>query len=265
MSLVSIKNITTGYGKKNILDNISYDINEGELVGILGANGCGKSTFVKAICNLLPHEGAVDIGENVIEDLKQKDISRLISYIPQHSGISIDISVLDVVMMGFNPKLNLFEYPSKEMKEQAINVLDRVGLSDMIHTNYMHLSEGQKQLVILSRALLNEGTLFVIDELESALDFGIRYHAMKLVRSWINEDSRAGIAIMHDIMLALNTCDKLLLIKDKKIAGIIDIKSDTIEEMEEKLSKIYEDICLTKVKGKSGKEKFVMIHDSEEI
>ena len=265
MSDFSISNITAGYGKEIVIENISFDINEGELIGILGANGSGKSTLVKAICNILSHEGNVTIGGEVVEKLKVANVANLISYIPQHSGISIDISVLDVVMMGYNARLKLLQRPSKGMVSNAKAILTDLGLEEIIDSNYMLLSEGQKQLVILARALVSNGKLLIMDEPESALDFNVRYKMINFVKKWIGAGKRAGLIILHDTMLALNSCDKLILLKDKGILDVIDMHSSSLDDMQKKLSKIYGDISLVRNKDKNGKDHIVMVYDSEEV
>lgn len=264
MSLVTIENLSAGYGKEKIVRNISFAVNEGELAGLVGLNGSGKSTLAKAICNLLPHEGNVFINGAAAEKQKPKDLANLISYMPQHSGLGLDISVLDVVLMGFNAKLRLLESPSRAMKEQAVKTIELVGLSEKIYSNYMTLSEGQKQLVILARALVSEADFMVLDEPESALDFSVRYKLMRLAGAWIADGHRAGLAILHDLSLALNCCSRLILLKDGEICGMIAPKKDTLEEMEQNLQKVYGDVSLIKNTDSRGKEVFTMIHNSEE-
>lgn len=263
MSLIQIDNIYAGYGNGNVIEDISLEINQGELIGILGFNGSGKSTLAKAICNLLPHSGEVRIGDRTLSDKNRTETGRVIQYVPQQSGIGIDISVLDVVLMGCNVELRLFENPTLAMKERALNVLNTVGLSHKANSNYMHLSEGQKRLVILARALVGDGKLLVMDEPESALDYRIRYHIMDVARDWVSRGERAGLVILHDIMLALNKCDRLILLSDKKNMGIIDLHHDTMESIQGRLSALYGDISLHQVIGKSGRKSLVMVYDSE--
>lgn len=265
MSLISVKNVTAGYGKESVIEAISFEINAGEMVGVLGLNGSGKSTLAKAICGILPHQGTVQVGEKNVDRLKPVQLAGLISYIPQHSGIGIDISVFDVVMMGFNSRLGLFKNPTRAMRDKAREVIEKVGLVDKINANYMQLSEGQKQLVILARALVNESSFMVMDEPESALDFSVRYKLMTLVREWINGGERAGLAILHDISLALNSCDRLILVKDKKLVGMCDLKNDNVEAVEDQLRQIYGDVSIAKTIDKKGKENLVMIHESEGV
>lgn len=265
MNLMELEHLSAGYGKNTIIEDITFSIQTGELVGILGINGSGKSTLAKTICNVMPHNGKVKMNGRILEELNIKEVARMVSYIPQQSGIAIDIPVLDVVLMGFNPWLSLLERPGKEMKDKAKAMLEQVGLSEKFYANYMELSEGQKQLVIFARALVSDGQFLLMDEPESALDFGVRYKAMGIVRNWIQAGERAGVVILHDIALALNSCDRLILLNEKKMVAVIDSKEDTVESIEEKLRKIYGNLTLEKIRTRTGKERFAVLYDSEEI
>ena len=143
-------------------------------IAVAGNIGSGKTTLLKALCGILPHEGTCTLDQTVLEKQSPKQIARMISYIPQRSGISIDISPLDVVLMGFNPRLGLLERPTKEMKDAAVQALHRVGLSGREEMNYLHLSEGQKQLCILARTMVSESRLLLLDEPLAALDLKLR-------------------------------------------------------------------------------------------
>lgn len=264
MSLIKVNGLSAGYGKKNVIENISFEINPGEMVGVLGLNGSGKSTLAKAICGIIPHQGEVIIDETSTTNLSVSQIAKRISYVPQVSGIGIDISVFDVVMMGFNSRLGLFQNPTEDMKEKVISVIRRVGLNDLIDANYLMLSEGQKRLVILARALVSDGSFIVMDEPEGALDFSVRYKMMSCVRDWICGEKRAGLVILHDTTLALNSCDKLILIRDKKIVGLCDLKSDNIDAIEQQLRMIYGNVSLMRVQGKTSGD-YVMVYESEDV
>ena len=165
MSDFTVKNICAGYGKRNVIENVSFQLEKGTLMGVLGANGSGKTTLLKALCGILPHRGMSVLDGVELEKCSPKQLARLVSYIPQRSGISIDISVLDVVLMGFNPKLRLLEHPTKQMKEAALNVLQQVGLGGKEYENYLHLSEGQKQLCVFARFPFPSSNAFLSSQL----------------------------------------------------------------------------------------------------
>lgn len=261
MNFLKVDSVSAGYGKKTILDNISFEVDNGLLVGIVGANGSGKTTLLKSICGILPHTGTCTLYTVPLETLSVRKMAQLCSYIPQRSGIAIDISVLDVVLMGFNPQLSILEHPSEWMKQTARTVLDQVGLSGMEHMNYMHMSEGQKQLCILARTLVSGSRLLLLDEPESALDFHFRYHMLDLLRAWVSEMERGVIVTLHDPMLALNYCDKLLVLSEGKLLGMITPKNDSLEYMEKMLSQIYGTISLQRCKNRSGKECMLMLKE----
>ena len=116
MSILNICDLSAGYHHssrtnttdvQNVINNISFSAEEGTIVGILGENGCGKTTLIKAIANLIPHSGCCELDNLQLEHMPHKKLAQLCGYIPQKSGISIDISLLDFFMMGFSPDLKL--------------------------------------------------------------------------------------------------------------------------------------------------------------
>ncbi len=261
MNLFEAENIEVSYGKKKIIDGISFSLSKNSVLGILGVNGSGKTTLLKAICGINNYNGDCKVCGKTIKDLSAKDISHICAYVPQKSGLSIDISALEVVLQGFNPNLNLFEYPNKKMVEQAKGVLSDLGLSDKISENYLNLSEGQKQICILARALVSRGNLLLLDEPESAIDFGGRYRMMKHIKNWISEGERGAIITLHDPQLALNSCDALLLISKGKSLGTIYPKEDSAEKIEKMLCEIYGNLSVKKALNKKGESCFALIRE----
>jgi len=261
MSHFSATGISAGYGKHNVIEKISFDLDAGTLMGIIGANGSGKTTLLKALCGILPHQGNCILGDSVLEGMSPGQVAKIVSYIPQRSGIAIDIAALDVVLMGFNPRLGLLEHPTGKMKDTARMALDEVGLAGKEETNYLHLSEGQKQLCILARTLVSDSKLLLLDEPESALDFRFRHQMLSLLRSWIATRERSAIVTLHDPALALNFCDKLLLLADGGVLDIIEPKSDSLDKMEQKLSMVYGSISLQRCHNRKGDAQIVMLKE----
>lgn len=261
MSFFSASLLTAGYGNGHVIKDISFELSKGCLMGVLGANGSGKTTMLKAICGILPHEGSCQLEQTQLESLSVRQMAKLCSYIPQRSGICLDISVLDVVLMGFNPQLGLLEHPTKVMRQSAMDALNQVGLAEKAHINYMHLSEGQKQLCIMARTLVADSKLLLLDEPESALDFHYRYQILSLLRNWVKRSQSSAIVTLHDPVLALNYCECLLLLAEGNLLGMIYPQTDTLETMQQMLSRIYGDVSLQYVRAKNGKQQLIMINE----
>ena len=261
MSFFEINELSVGYGKKTVLKNISFSVPKGTLNGIIGANGCGKTTALKAVCGILPHGGVCTLDGISFENLSPRGIAKMCSYIPQRSGISIEMSAHDVVLMGFNPKLGLLEHPSGEMKKRASEALLAVGLGEKENDDFLTLSEGQKQLCILARTLVSDAKLLLLDEPESALDFRFRYQMLNILKKWISEADKTALVTLHDGNLAMNFCDRLFVIANGGLAGVISPRTDSVERMEELLSEIYGNIALTKCRDRRGNEHWVILNE----
>ena len=261
MMFFSAQKLCAGYGRNKVLQNVSFSLESGCLLGILGANGSGKTTLIKTLGSILPHEGTCLLENTELETLTPKQISKLVSYIPQRSGISIDISALYVVLMGFNPQLKLLEQPTKAMVDAALQALEWVGLVGKADKNYLHLSEGQKQLCIMARTIVSGSRLLLLDEPESALDFRYRYRMLDMLRNWIAQTRGGAIVTLHDPALALNYCDKLMILKNGEIMQILSPKEDSLEKMEQALCEIYGPVNLQICQTRSGKEVLTMLKE----
>ena len=174
-----------------------------------------------------------------MEGLNARQRALSCSYVPQRSGIAIELSALDVVLMGFHPRLRLLEQPDHTMHEQALRALERVGLRGKEDACFLNLSEGEKQLCILARTLVSGGRLLLLDEPESALDFRRRYEMLEMLHDWAAETGGSVLAVLHDPDLALRSCDRLLLLHRGGEITALDPKSDARQTLEAALSRIY--------------------------
>lgn len=155
----------------------------------------------------------------------------------------------------------MLEHPSVEMRSKAKEALSLVGLGERENENYLSLSEGQKQLCILARTLISDANLLLLDEPESALDFRFRYQMLTILKDWATQEKRGAIVTLHDGALALNYCDELLLLDDGTVLGVVRPQTDSMEQIEKMLSKIYGSITLQKCYGKNGREHIVIIKE----
>lgn len=177
------RNLSCGYGQQRVIDDISLSINAGEVIGLLGANGCGKTTLIKTILGLLPiQRGEVLLDGKNIKSWSSAQIARVIGYIPQMHTPPFPFQVLDVVLMGRTAHINPFSSPSKKdvrIAERALEMLDILYLRDRVYTE---ISGGERQLVLIARALAQEPRILIMDEPTASLDFGNQIKVLSHVR-----------------------------------------------------------------------------------
>ena len=241
--MLEVCDLSVSYGKKEVLTNVSFTLEKGTVTALLGANGCGKTTLIKALCGLLPCGGERVLDRQDLRSLSVKETARQIGYIPQRSGISLALTALDVVLMGFSPRLGLLQQPTKAMEELAKKTLAELDLS--ADAAYLTLSEGQKQLCVLARTLVMDAKVLLLDEPESALDLQNRYGLFERLRDRLQD--RAVLAVLHDPQLALQTADRLLLLKDGTIFADLSPRKDSLDTMEQALCGIYGKVRLHKI------------------
>lgn len=281
-ALLAVEGLSGGYGAGFALQDISFQLEEGTLTALLGTNGSGKTTLLKMVCQQMKHQGACrlarggaaggnaggwasggEAGSMLLEQLPLRQLARQISYIPQRSGISVGLTVLDVVLMGFNPVLGLLERPSQSQRRQAAQALEALGLAGYGQRDYLSLSEGQKQLVLLARTLVEDSRLLVLDEPDSALDLPNRYSLMERVKGLAREGGRAGLLSLHDPQLALEFCDQLLLIRAGRCIGRLYPGRDPLPALEEGLRQVYGPVALAECEDRQGRKRLILLWERE--
>ncbi len=243
-SSLSVSGISVYYGNKCAVDNVSFTLSPGQLTAIMGNNGCGKTSLIKAVMNLIKHDGTCILNNTVLEDMSVKKRAGMISYIPQRNNITMSMTVRDVCLLGFNPHMNILDFYNHNMRALADKAIASVGLSEFRDTDFLSLSEGQKQLCILARTIIEDSMLLLLDEPDSALDFSNRHILMQNIRHIIS-NNKCALMCTHSPQLALEYCDNILLMKDGKIASAINTHNDNLSIINEKMSIIYDNINVT--------------------
>ena len=239
-TLLSLQNISAGYPRREVVRRVSFTVEEGDFCALLGLNGCGKTTLLKSVCGLLPiKEGSCTVAGQDCTRMHEKQRACLMSYIPQRGSLILGKTVTEVVLMGFNPHLRLLDSPGAAERQITLHTLERLGLLEFAERDYGSLSEGQKQLVILARALVQNTPVMLMDEPDSALDFVNRNMVLGKIREILHEEKRAGLITLHDPNFALAYCDRLLLMRDGTIAREVCLYEADREEIEEALGLIY--------------------------
>ena len=218
MAIINIEKLNYSYGKKEVLKELSLNIDENKLTGIIGPNGCGKSTLAKNIIRYIngkfEYFKIMDID---IRQLSHKKIAQLISYIPQKSTIISNISVFDYVLLGRFPLLkNSWDNYSEKDYEIVENNINLLNIKELRDRNVETLSGGELQKTLLARALAQEAKILLLDEPTSALDLNNAVEFMKILKNISIKKEISVIIIIHDLNLASLFCDSLIILKDGK-------------------------------------------------
>ena len=216
MAIINIEKLNYSYGKKEVLKELSLDIDENKLTGIIGPNGCGKSTLAKNIIKYINGKfESFKIMDTDIRELTHKKIAQLISYIPQKSIIIPNISVFDYVLLGRFPLLkNSWDNYSEKDYEIVENNINLLNIKELRNRNVETLSGGELQKALLARALAQEAKILLLDEPTSALDLNNAVEFMKILKNISIKKNISVIIIIHDLNLASLFCDSLIILKD---------------------------------------------------
>jgi iron complex transport system ATP-binding protein len=240
--MLKVDNLNYNYPKTNekILENISFSVDEGSLCGLFGPNGCGKSTLFKCCLNLLRLEqGAIHINGKSIKNLKIKEMAKIAAYVPQEHKPPFPYLVREVVLMGRTPHLKGFFGINSQDKKKVKQALELLEISHLSEKNYNTLSGGQRQMVLMARAIAQETRIMFLDEPTSALDFSNQIKIWKIMRK-ISDSGITIFACSHDPNHVSWFCDKVVVVNDKRIFSS-GCPKDVITQ--QTLDSIYKDTC----------------------
>ncbi|MCD6536697.1 MAG: heme ABC transporter ATP-binding protein [Thaumarchaeota archaeon] len=209
------------YGAKKILDGISFTAEKGELIGIVGPNGSGKTTLLKVLDGILkPKFGSIYLDGRKIQEMGIDEIARNIAVVPQDSSTDTEFTVFEMVMMGRIPHLGKF---SIETIEDEVEVEKWMKLTETLHLADRKMSEisgGERQRVIIARALAQEPRVLLLDEPTANLDVCYQLQIMDLLKKLTREFKLIVICAIHDLNLASRYCDRLILLRDGRIVAM---------------------------------------------
>ena len=221
MVTLRISGIDCYYGSIKALDNVTFSSREGEFAGILGPNGSGKTTLLKAISRTLtPRVGTVFLDDINIYDMKIREVAKNVAVVPQEAVATFDFTALDVVLMGRNPYIDRFRMESREDLAVAKRVMELTNTWDLADRPVNELSGGEKQLVIIARALTQEPKVLLLDEPTTHLDISHQISIMDILRGVCKEKKLVVLAVFHDFNLATRYCDSAMLLNNGSIFSI---------------------------------------------
>ncbi|QGP93959.1 putative ABC transporter ATP-binding protein [Neomoorella glycerini] len=217
---LTLKDVTCGYWGRAVVSGVSMEVESGEIMCLLGPNGSGKTTLFKTILGLIkPQAGEILFGGENICDWSQARIARVMGYIPQAHTPPFPFKVLDVVLMGRTAHLGIFAVPSPEDKEIVQEAMAALNISHLQDRVYTEISGGERQLVLIARALAQQPQVLIMDEPTSSLDFGNQV----MVLSHIKRLAHTGLAIImasHFPDHALLYASKVMLLKKGQVYSL---------------------------------------------
>lgn len=217
-SIIKSEGLAVGYQKKAVISDISIEAIKGQVICLLGPNGAGKSTILRTLSGLLaPVKGAVFVEGTDIKKMKQKEIAKKLSLVLTDQVAPSMLTVYEMIAMGRTPYTNFFGHLSDEDRRVIAQSLEIVGAGPLKDRFYSQLSDGEKQKVMIARAIVQEPELIILDEPTSHLDIKHKVEVVRVLQKLSNEKGISCILSLHDIDLALKGCQTVFLVRKGQI------------------------------------------------
>ncbi len=217
--MISFDKLSVRYGDAVALDEITGVAQDGEWLGVIGPNGAGKTSLLNAIARLIRYSGTITACGRTTESLGRRELARLIAYVPQRPVLPPDMTVTEYVLLGRTAHIGYLHSETAADRRICQAVIDRLDLGLMSGRWLRAMSGGELQRVVLARALAQEAPVLLLDEPTSALDLGRRMDVLELIDEVRRERTLTVVSAIHDLTLAGQFADRLLLLADGRIAA----------------------------------------------
>lgn len=255
--ILKINHLFGGYGKELVVKDISLEIKRGDFLGIIGPNGSGKSTLLKLMSRVLvPQKGRIMLGDNDILKIHLKEFCQRVSFVPQDTTINFSFTVEEIVLLGRIPHLKRLQFESKKdflIVQNSLSITDTLSLKE----KYIdELSAGERQRVIIAKALAQEPILLFLDEPTSHLDIGHQIQILDLLRKLNQNNNLTIIIVLHDLNIASEYCNRIVLINEGEI-----YKEGSPEEVltYQNIETVYKTVVLVNKNPLSSKPYIILV------
>ena len=235
--LLTVEHVCKDFGGFRALNDVSFTMGKGRMVGLIGPNGCGKSTLMKCICGIHDiTEGGITVDGNDVSRLSASDVAKLVANVPAEPGQTFGMTVMDMVMLGRYPFVDRIWWETKNDERIVREALRTFGLDELRRKQVSLCSSGERQRALIAKAYVQEPKLMLVDEPTSHLDMKYKMDVMDYLQSMARTDMTVMIA-EHDISLMARYCDVCIIMKKGRIVTIGDpkevITSDLIRDVYE--------------------------------
>ncbi|MCW4014804.1 MAG: ABC transporter ATP-binding protein [Candidatus Bathyarchaeota archaeon] len=213
---LTVSDVTFSYNSSLSLDGVSFELQESQILGIIGPNGSGKTTLLKCINKILkPKSGSIILNDNEIQKMSRLQIAKHVGYVPQNSVSPQALTVFEIVLMGRRPHI-AWQSSQKDV-EKTWQVLALLGIEHLALRNFNELSGGEQQRALIARSVAQEAKVLLLDEPTSNLDIKHQLEVMELAHELVTKQKLAAVVAIHDLNLASRYCDKIVMMKNGKI------------------------------------------------
>ncbi len=235
--LLKVEHVSKDFGDFRALNDVSFTMGKGRMVGLIGPNGCGKSTLMKCICGIHDTtEGKITVDGNDVDELSASEVAKLVANVPAEPGQTFGMTVMDMVMLGRYPFVDRIWWETKNDERIVREALRTFGLDELRRKQVSLCSSGERQRALIAKAYVQEPKLMLVDEPTSHLDMKYKLDVMEYLQSMARTDMTVMIA-EHDISLMARYCDICIIMKKGRIVTIGDpkevITSDLIRDVYE--------------------------------
>ena len=216
MTMLKVEHLTCGYGGAPVVKDLSFEVPAGGRLCILGPNGCGKTTLLRALAGLLPHEGKVTAEGRDLAAMDRRQLARTVALLSQISSVYFSYTVYETVLMGryAHQTGGAFSGPGPEDRAIALECMERTGVAGLRDRQVTELSGGQLQRVFLARTFAQQPRVILLDEPTNHLDLKYQVELVQELKAWAAGEGRCVVGVLHDVNLALDLADLFLLMEE---------------------------------------------------